>query len=425
LIMAVPGSLKIGTLLLQAELVQEHDLMDSVQVAQRVKLPLGRVLIGTGFLSDDMLNAALAAQSLIRDKVVSHEVAVKALKATNERGIGFEEALQELGLHSEHLEFTAKLGQLLVDSGMVSVAQRNEALQTALAAGLPIGRVLVLKRALSNLSAYAALSAQVMIRAASITREQAVEALKTFRTESCTFEAALMNAGYIQSNVSNKVMLGELLIISNQISEVDFLTALEKSLSNDLPLGTVLLESGLITKEKLDRTLDVQSKVTEGKITATVAADFLQQEDGESLAVSPGMPEAQMAEPEAQKAMPGRQAKQGTEKITAEDFVDLRHLGQANFGVPELLIMGKVITHRQANSAQEEAIRTGISLEKVLLARELIDTNVLDTANRCLLLYGMHTITAEEAILVLHAWLSKQDDLIDDVLSRIAQRDLS
>jgi hypothetical protein len=413
--MAVSGSLKIGTLLLQAELVQENDLMDSVQVAKRVKLPLGRVLIGTGFLSDDMLNAALAAQSLIRDKIVSHEAAVKALKATNERGIGFEEALRELGLHSEHLEFTAKLGQLLVDSGMVSVAQRNEALQTALAAGLPIGRVLVLKRALSNLSAYAVLSAQVMIRAASITREQAVEALKTFRTESCTFEAALMNAGYIQSNVSNKVMLGELLIISNQISEVDFLTALEKSLSNDLPLGTVLLESGLITKEKLDRTLDVQSKVTEGKVTATVAADFLQQEDSESLALSPEMPEAQ-------KGIPGRQ---GTQKDAAEDFVDLRHLGQANFGVPELLIMGKVITHRQANSAQEEAIRTGVSLEKVLLARELIDSNVLDTANRCLLLYGMHTITAEEAILVLHAWLSKQDEVIDDVLSRIAQRDLS
>jgi hypothetical protein len=340
--MSSSGSLKIGTLLLQAELVQEHDLMDSVQVAKRAKLPLGRVLIGAGFISDDMLNAALAAQSLIRDKVLAHEIAVKTLKAINERGIGFEEALREFGLHSDHLEFTARLGQLLVDSGMISAAQRNEAMQTALSGGLPIGRVLVLKRALSAISAYAALSAQVMIRADNITREQAVQALQTFRTSKCTFEEALMKAGYVKSNISNKIMLGELLIISDQISEEDFLTTLENSLGKDIPLGTVLIESGLITKEKLERILDAQRKVTEGQMTAEDAASFLQQDDGKSPPVS---------------------------EDASVEFVDLRHLGQAIFGVPDLLIRGKVITHRQANSAQSEAIASELPLEQVLMAR--------------------------------------------------------
>jgi hypothetical protein len=398
---ATAGSLKIGTLLLQAELVQESDLADSVQVAKRMKLPLGRVLIGTGFISDDVLNAALAAQSLIRDKILDHEIAIKALKAINERGIGFEEALREFGLHSENLEFTAKLGQLLVDSGMINLGQRNEALQTAFAAGLPIGRVLVLKSVLSPLSVYAALSAQVMIRADNITRDQAIDALKTVRISKCTFEMALKSAGYAKPKVANKIMLGELLIISDQITEVDFLTALESSLCNDHPLGTVLIESGLITKEKLDRTLEIQKKVTEGKMSSAAAAEYLQQDDGDGS----GSP----------AKMPGK-------KIHGQ--ADLSGPEKGAFGIAELLMLCKVITHRVANSAEAEAERTGSKFEDVLLARGVVEPNILETAIRCLSLHSMNTITSEEAILVFHAWLSKRDEVIDDVLSRIAQRDL-
>jgi hypothetical protein len=154
----------------------------------------------------------------------------------------------------------------------------------------------------------------------------------------------------------------------------------------------------LITKEKLERILDAQRKITAGQMTVEDARNFLQQDNSQGLPVSKEMP---------------------------EEFVDLRHLGQAIFGVPDLLIRGKVITHSQANSAQAEAIRSELPLEQVLLARGLIDSNVLDIAKRCIVLHGKKTITTEEAILVLNAWLSKRDQAIDDVLARIAQRDLA
>jgi hypothetical protein len=90
-----------------------------------------------------------------------------------------------------------------------------------------------------------------------------------------------------------------------------------------------------------------------------------------------------------------------------------------------MLVLGKVITNRHAESAMAEARRTGQTQEEVLLARGFFDAKVLETTKRCLQLHAMGTISAEEAILVLHAWLSKRDELIDDVLSRIAQRDLT
>lgn len=394
--MTVAGSLKIGTLLLQAGIVTEEDLADSVQVAKRMRLPLGRVLVGTGFLSDEILNASLSAQSLIRDSIVPHEVGVKALKAVNKRGITFEDALSEYGLHSDQLEFTTKLGQLLVDSGMISVLQRNEGLQTALAAGLPIGRVLVLRRALSSRHIYAALSAQVMIRAGKITREQAVETLTISKINECSFQATLKEKGYVQPTVSTRIMLGELLIISNQITEIEFITALENSLIDDVPLGKVLIEGGLITQAKLDRTLEAQSKVADGLLTAVEAADHLQR-DQYDVDVTTEMPVA---------------------------FADLSNAGELNFGVPQLLVLGRVITHHQASSAHAKSLATGLTVEQVLLARDQIDSKIIAAVTRCIELYQLNSITAEEAILSLHTWLSSRGDQIDEVVARVAQRDL-
>jgi hypothetical protein len=39
-------------------------------------------------------------------------------------------------------------------------------------------------------------------------------------------------------------------------------------------------------------------------------------------------------------------------------------------------------------------------------------------------LYETNKITAEEAILALHTWISNRDQPIDDIIDRVAQRDL-
>ena len=359
-----------------------------------MKLPLGRVLIGTGFLTDDVLNAALSAQSLIRDNLLPQDVAVKALKEVQKKGITFAEALREFGINADHLEFTNKLGQLLVDSEMITVNQRNESLQVALAAGLPIGRVLVFKRAISNMHAYGALSAQVLIRAKKIAREQAVEALKMSKKSNCTFEAALRNGGYVNTNASNRIMLGELFIISNQISEVEFLTALENSLSDDRPLGKVLIDLQLISQDQLDRALAAQSQVCNGELSAADAAELLQQIDIESMPLETPATASAIASSEPA------------------------------FGILELLVFGKLITNHQANYARLESVSSGLSLPQVLVQRELVGSITLEGVSRCLAFYENSINTAEESILAFYTWYARPDQPVDDVICRIAQRDL-
>jgi hypothetical protein len=353
------SSLKIGTLLGQANLVRADDLKASVPMAKKMRLPIGRVLVGTGALSDELLEAALSAQSLIRERLLPAETAIKALKDVKEKGLSFAEALGEYGLRIEHLEFTNKLGQLLVDAEFATSDQRHEALQVALGTGLPLGRVLVFKQILSNASAYAALSAQVLIRGNKITREQAIDALKQSNSGHYNFEQALNNAGFGNLFGVQKVMLGQLLVASNLISEIDFLMGLEKSLSDERPLGKVLVELQMLSPIQLERALKLQGKVSENLISVDEAAVFLQQ--GKVELASLTVPMTPPLAASSNKAFEPPEV----EQIPVVD----RSLP---FGILEILIFGKLISPAQADMVRSAVLETGYRVDYILLEREIM-----------------------------------------------------
>jgi hypothetical protein len=265
----------VETLLQQADFIKKKDLEYVTPLAKKMRLPIGRVLVSTGYIRAHILNIALAAQSLVNGKAITLIVAVRALKEADTRNIGLDEVLLEYGLSAKLLDYTNKLGQLLVDSEFVTERQRSDALQMALSSNLPMARILVLQRVITNIQAYAALSAQILLRRGEVSREQAITALKMTKLTNCPLELALKKGGFVDSQSFGKVMLGELLMISNQLSEMSFLTSLEKSLINSVPLGKVLVESGCISQDTLERALYAQKQVSEGRMTQMFAADFV------------------------------------------------------------------------------------------------------------------------------------------------------
>jgi hypothetical protein len=241
------------------------------------------VLVSTGHISNHTLNIALSAHSLVSSKSITLEICVKAMKEADKRGESLEQVLLAYGLSAELLDYTNKLGQLLVDSEFVTERQRVEALKMALSSSLPMGRIFVLQRIITNIQAYAALSAQILIRRGEVTREQAITALKLTKFLNCPLEIALRQGGFTDSQNFGKVMLGELLMISNQISEGRFVESLEKSLIERVPLGQVLVEFGCISPERLERALYAQQQIGMGQMTQTFAADFVKFDQGDAM----------------------------------------------------------------------------------------------------------------------------------------------
>ncbi|HEY9787758.1 MAG TPA: hypothetical protein V6D17_20385 [Candidatus Obscuribacterales bacterium] len=171
-------NIMIGDLLVRAGLISSADLTEAMQVTRRLQMPIGRVLIMSGNVTQEAFQIALEAQSLVRDGVVTLDVALEALPMAARENLGMKEALQKIDRAPQFSPTTNRLGELLVDSGIITPAQLEVALKVSLDTGLPLGGTLVTQGALHASLLPTVLRAQEQIRDGKVTREKAVEELR-------------------------------------------------------------------------------------------------------------------------------------------------------------------------------------------------------------------------------------------------------
>jgi hypothetical protein len=169
---------KIGELLVAVGVVTNADLQEAIQIARRMTLPIGRVIVMSGVITEANLQFALEAQSLVKDGLLEREIACQALKNTYKNSSTLQKELADLRWAPKKDVASNKLGEILVDSNMVSQAQLDTALQASFESGMPLGGTLVLQGVLSAQLLPAVLNAQEQIREGKITRAGAVENLK-------------------------------------------------------------------------------------------------------------------------------------------------------------------------------------------------------------------------------------------------------
>lgn len=169
---------KIGELLVAVGVVTSGDLQEAIQIAKRMNLPIGRVIVMSGVITEGNLQYALEAQSLIKDSLLDFDTAVKALESAYKTQRSLQDALVDLRWAPRKDVVSNKLGELLLDSDMVSQAQLDLALQTSFESGMPLGGTLVLQGVLSAQLLPMVLNAQEQIRDGKVSRNQAVDNLK-------------------------------------------------------------------------------------------------------------------------------------------------------------------------------------------------------------------------------------------------------
>ena len=170
--------IRIGELLCQVGVLTTGDLTEAIQISKRMGVPIGRVLVMSGCVNEVNLQAALEAQSLIKDKLLEVDLAVRALGKVFKDAVALQDALKSLDWQPKP-GGSNKLGELLLDSNIVSKEELEKALQASFHSGMPLGGTLVLQGVLSAQLLPTILHAQDEIRAGRMTRQEAVEQLKT------------------------------------------------------------------------------------------------------------------------------------------------------------------------------------------------------------------------------------------------------
>ena len=369
------GPIRLGELLIKAQILTPEQLQQAIKVAGETGLPIGRVLIMSGAMTDLELQSAIQAQSLIKDKVLSEDMALQALKIVAEKEIVLEHALQHLGLASKKTVTTAKLGELLLAAELVDGDKLEEALRTSQETGLPLGRILVLTQLVSDELLSAALTAQVLIRDAKISKEQAVEGLKSARRRRVSLEQSLMEQGFYRPPSRPSVKLGDLLMLAQLISDSELMAALELSLVRSQPIGQALVDTGKISPDVLEAALRFQEMVSNDTLSPTEAANALKMVAESGMSVSEALSHLRPA-----PAIEPPEGVRITDILKAAGFMTDNDIK----GVPEL------------ESTDQNTVLNG------LLARGMVSQDLLFACLRCQYLIMRGFLNMEHAIVALN-----------------------
>jgi hypothetical protein len=263
---------RIGGLLIAANIVRPEQMALALAEARRNNLKVGDVLIAQRLVTDQDLHHALELQQLIKAGKLTVEMAAQALRQAREKDRNIHAALSDMGWKDENAIKTTDLAGILMEAGIVTRAQVDQAAWNSAKNMLPLGRNLVLAGAITPSLLGSALTALVLLRDRAIERNAAICALKRAHTYKAQFEECLD-----ARVVSNHVRVGELLAAAGLLSESDSMIAVENGLLNQQSIGTVLLQSRMVTAVVLDAVLKLQKLIEDGSMQKVQAVELLRQ----------------------------------------------------------------------------------------------------------------------------------------------------
>ena len=383
-------SQRLGELLLSSSVLTEAELEHAIELSSEAGLPMGRVLVMCGYISERELEAAVRAQSLVKDGALTNEKAREAIQLMSKKGMDFERCLKSVGFARETSEPTFRLGELFVEAHILTKSQLKDVLRTSQETGLPVGRVLVLTSVISEEMLSAALTAQVLVRDGKISPEQAIQALQSSRFRRVNIEVSLMDLGFYKPPPRQRVKIGELLVLSGLVNESDLMTALELGLIREAPVGQMLVEGGFISKRILDAALKLQELVSGHSLSALKASEALRRVAVNHVSLARAISELDLESSERKERV---------------------RLG-------EMLKACGIVGDTDIKKALKDASRNSALLGKVLLVTGVIDEHTLHAALRLLLLLRSEKLTMEQAIMALnHA--RKHKLTVDEALQEL------
>jgi len=271
---------RLGDLLMEAGIITSDYIANAIAKYEEEGLPLGKVLIMSGYLNELELRHALNLQYMINDRLLNAKDAVRVLKACHKSGLSLEDAFASAGVLKPEEQETNKLGQLLIDSQLLSQEQLDDCLDSSQKTGLPLGHILCQRGLLSQAMINRTLLTQQLIRRGQVLRKQGIASLEFGGAREKELEALQVNRGFVRRPLKSTPLLGELFALAKTATERQVSDALLASIANEKTIGTVLIEinrmppafvtAGVVAQELLDNKLVEADKVLEALVQTRV-----------------------------------------------------------------------------------------------------------------------------------------------------------
>jgi len=369
-------SIRLGEICLQAGMLTQDQLQEAIRHSKGKRLQIGQILVMCGFLTPRDLQSVLLAQSMIRDKSIDFNLAIRCLKIAFKMGSTFGEVLDNHEDAPARKAPTGRLGELLLEAGVLKYEQLSKAMEQSLQTGLPLGRMLVLHQVLTDAVLNSVLDIQVRLRDEMLSREEAVHAVRLaagLPSSSGSGENAVVEKPTQEAPRRRGIRLGELLVLSGVLTESDVMNALEWGLINQQSIGQVLINRSLVSAELLEAALKLQKSVDESQLDALNAAECLGQIHESKISLEEALENA---------------------KVERPDF-------KPSLSYEKLLTLARVVNQEDIQAAFDLSSKSPQIVGKVLVLTGYSDAPTVQATLRCYQLLAKGWISQDDAVAAL------------------------
>jgi hypothetical protein len=168
---------------------------------------------------------------------------------------------------------TIKIGELLIRAGILTEGKLNQRLDLARQLGLPVGQIFMQSGDMTKEQLLNCIHVQSLVLENLVPLSTAVDVIRDIHKKNFSLDQALSNNGLGDQHLTHR--LGELLVQSSYLTEENLAWALLTSGEIGVPLGHVLIQTGVVPPDIVGLALTTQRQIRMRIMTIEEAVDRL------------------------------------------------------------------------------------------------------------------------------------------------------
>lgn len=269
---AVSLTNKLTALMLEAGIINQVQLGQSIQQATTAGMLIGRVLRINRIVSTSLLASCIAAHLMVKEQSQTSKDVVAGLKQAKEKNISVEQALFHLGVYKQPGSYTLRLADLLSMAELLREDDFLECWELAITKDKTFNQVILEQGLITQARLNTATELLNLVAAETLRPYEAVGVLKSVVHEGVSIYEGLAREQVKRHNKENEQQLrmGDLFSEAGLIAK-DVCESTVRGAQGSVRIGKILLSAGLTDEPTLLKALRLQSLWRYGYLSRDVA----------------------------------------------------------------------------------------------------------------------------------------------------------
>jgi hypothetical protein len=258
---------RLGEILVEAGVIDNELVNQSLSIAKNSKLPIGRVLSMYGFANERVIESAVEAQRGLRDGRFNRQQATQLVRVAYTSHVTIDQAQSLVGLRMADSSSFGEVGKMLLAAGIVDTVILQQAEIELKHTNGCLGQWLIEKQHVTPQLLINTFHLTLLCRDEAIPKLDAVSTLQKINAEKITLGEAATALSLGQLPEQKDIHLAAFLIIGHLVPQKQMIEALESCIERKTFVGLILVEQMILTPVTLDAAVHLQEMFEHELIT--------------------------------------------------------------------------------------------------------------------------------------------------------------